>query len=332
MIKAAPSVSQANVLRPDVLDPPGLLYDLTSASHAYSNTNASQPSTNFVEQKLYTDDELELFLIEWINNPSCNTPIREMPVYLYDLDQLRSGGNEQYFLMVLQTFRENKIKRKFENHSWSYSTLAYGKFTEQVTYQYKKDGKLIKDVRIIEFTKRGGPKDKALVKIVFNDRRKGDLHRKQKDVLPKQVLQMQKSQLQGPAKESQDKCESCSKLKEMYDSLLQQKEQELDDVKKKLKEMYVSLLQQKEQELDDVKKKWQEAQAQVAKLGLSVNDIQEIIRAGVQALKQVGASLHPRQHDEEHDDAGGLTYRQDGGENGPGLRSAVGCGICCQDS
>ncbi|XP_066366067.1 uncharacterized protein [Miscanthus floridulus] len=42
----APSVSQANELRQDVLDPSGLQYDVPSvSSHAYSNTNASQPST-----------------------------------------------------------------------------------------------------------------------------------------------------------------------------------------------------------------------------------------------------------------------------------------------
>ncbi|XP_062180431.1 GBF-interacting protein 1-like isoform X2 [Phragmites australis] len=41
----APSVSQADVLRQEVLDPSGLQYDLSSASsHAYSNTNTSQPS------------------------------------------------------------------------------------------------------------------------------------------------------------------------------------------------------------------------------------------------------------------------------------------------
>jgi len=42
----APSVSQANELRQDVLDPSGLQYDVPSvSSHSYSNTNASQPST-----------------------------------------------------------------------------------------------------------------------------------------------------------------------------------------------------------------------------------------------------------------------------------------------
>ena len=42
----APSVSQANELRQAVLDPSGLQYDVPSvSSHAYSNTNASQPST-----------------------------------------------------------------------------------------------------------------------------------------------------------------------------------------------------------------------------------------------------------------------------------------------
>ncbi|WVZ99618.1 hypothetical protein U9M48_044887 [Paspalum notatum var. saurae] len=42
----APSVSQTNELRVDVLDPPGLQYDVPSvSSHAYSNTSASQPST-----------------------------------------------------------------------------------------------------------------------------------------------------------------------------------------------------------------------------------------------------------------------------------------------
>ncbi|TVU20200.1 hypothetical protein EJB05_36399, partial [Eragrostis curvula] len=42
----APSVSQADALRQDVLDPSGLQYDLPSmSSHAYSHTNTSQPST-----------------------------------------------------------------------------------------------------------------------------------------------------------------------------------------------------------------------------------------------------------------------------------------------
>ncbi|TVU20293.1 hypothetical protein EJB05_36497 [Eragrostis curvula] len=42
----APSVSQADVLRQDVLDPSGLQYDLPSvSSHTYPNTNTSQPST-----------------------------------------------------------------------------------------------------------------------------------------------------------------------------------------------------------------------------------------------------------------------------------------------
>ncbi|XP_066350051.1 uncharacterized protein [Miscanthus floridulus] len=42
----APSVSEANELRQDVLDPSGLQYYVPSvSSHAYSNTNASQPST-----------------------------------------------------------------------------------------------------------------------------------------------------------------------------------------------------------------------------------------------------------------------------------------------
>ncbi|XP_062232169.1 uncharacterized protein LOC133929434 isoform X2 [Phragmites australis] len=42
----APSVSQADVLRPEVLDPSGLQYDIPSvSSHAYSNMNTSQPST-----------------------------------------------------------------------------------------------------------------------------------------------------------------------------------------------------------------------------------------------------------------------------------------------
>jgi hypothetical protein len=42
----APSVSQADVLRQDILDPSGLQYDLPSISnHTYSNMNTSQPST-----------------------------------------------------------------------------------------------------------------------------------------------------------------------------------------------------------------------------------------------------------------------------------------------
>ncbi|KAK3134810.1 hypothetical protein QOZ80_5BG0410990 [Eleusine coracana subsp. coracana] len=42
----APSVSQADVLRQDVLEPSGLQYDLPSvSSHTYSNVNTSQPST-----------------------------------------------------------------------------------------------------------------------------------------------------------------------------------------------------------------------------------------------------------------------------------------------
>ncbi|KAL6620705.1 hypothetical protein ACP70R_035844 [Stipagrostis hirtigluma subsp. patula] len=42
----APSASQADVLRQEILDPSGLQYDLPSvSSHAYSNTNTSQPST-----------------------------------------------------------------------------------------------------------------------------------------------------------------------------------------------------------------------------------------------------------------------------------------------
>ncbi|KAG2617483.1 hypothetical protein PVAP13_3NG181340 [Panicum virgatum] len=42
----APSVSQANEHRTEVLNPPGLQYDMPSvSSHAYSNTNTSQPNT-----------------------------------------------------------------------------------------------------------------------------------------------------------------------------------------------------------------------------------------------------------------------------------------------
>ncbi|KAF8716185.1 hypothetical protein HU200_026461 [Digitaria exilis] len=42
----APSVSQANEHRPEALDPSGLQYDMPSvSSHAYSNTNTSQPNT-----------------------------------------------------------------------------------------------------------------------------------------------------------------------------------------------------------------------------------------------------------------------------------------------
>ena len=42
----APSVSQANEHRTEVLNPPGVQYDMPSVSnHAYSNTNTSQPNT-----------------------------------------------------------------------------------------------------------------------------------------------------------------------------------------------------------------------------------------------------------------------------------------------
>ncbi|WVZ91540.1 hypothetical protein U9M48_037697, partial [Paspalum notatum var. saurae] len=122
-------------------------------------------SSNF-----YTDDELEKILLDWIDNPNFSSPIKKLQIFLYDIEQLQGFEREAYCLVTLEKFRNNKFKRKFnKQYKWYKSHTTSTELTERTTFQFKKGNRVVENLRIIEFSKKIGPKDMVLVKIKKKD-------------------------------------------------------------------------------------------------------------------------------------------------------------------